>query len=255
MTVTNQDIFNLLKQENDIFKELQTKSKTFSDSIRNTSYISFIIMAFLSVISILPVVFISNPENKWVKYLVIGQFVLTFLFLRIAYFAQVYFARKKYSHFVCLLDTESIFSRVIFSTNLAPMREAYLSKELLPTILSLPASQRKTLINVYLKKGEKIKNSNWYIITLLGVMLFAVWTGFIGAVIEHEESFNGMIALLFIFLIISMVLTVFVSVYKHNLERAFLKKTFDYMLLADIITRIDALAAADNQTDPLPPTP
>lgn len=253
MALTQQDIFNARKQENEIIKELQSKSKEYYDSTRNYFYLGFMILAFFAVISVIPILIIFNPQDEGATYLVLSLFLLTFIFLRTALFVQVYSARKKHSKFDDFLDHGITLSRILFSTSLEPIREAYLSEKLLPTIASLSASQRERLINIYIKKSEKIKNSNWYVITILGVMLFAVWTGFISAVIGQEKTYIGMMGSFIVFFAISLILTFFVCVYKQSLERIFLKKSFNFLLLAEIITMIDSLDKAQFQDSPIPP--
>lgn len=253
MSLIEQDIFDARKKENEIFKELQSKSTEYYKSIRNKLYYLFMSFAFLTVLSIIPILFIYKPQNKGATYLVLILFLLTFIFLRISLLLEVKAARKKYSKFDDFLDNRRSVSSIIFPTNLEPLREAHLSEKLLPTIGSLSVIHKKRLINVYIKKSEKIKNSNWYIVTLLGVMLFAVWTGFISAAIGQEKTLNGMIGMFLAFLIISLFLTFCVCIYKRSLERIFLKNSFDYMLLTEIITTIDALSEAELHDTPVPP--
>lgn len=240
MLLTNQDILNSQKEEKDIFDLLRMESKNFSSSTKNGSYRIFIIMSSLALLSSI-VVIISGLEENQAKLWFYGLIIFTFIFLRIAIYIRVKNARQLYPDFENLLDTSRKF-KLFSSTNLAPMREAYLSGKLLPMILGLSSSKRKTLISVYVKKGEKEKNSSWYMVTLLGVMLFAVWTGFIGAVIEDSNSFSIMLARFAIFIIISLVLSVFVVVYKSSIEKEVLAKSNDYMLLAEIISQIDTLS-------------
>lgn len=248
MLLTNQDILNSQKEEKEIFKLLRTESKNFSDSTKNASYRTFLTMASIALIACIVVNFIPILEEDQVTFWFFSLILLTFTFLRIAIYFRVKNARKVYSEFESLMETRRKFE-FLSSSKLAPMREAYLSGKLLPIILGLSSSKRQTLISVYVKKGEKEKSSNWYMVTLLGVMLFAVWTGFIGAVIEDAGSFDLMLVRFAIFIGISIVLSVFAIVYKSALEKEVLAKSFDYMLLAEIISRIDTLSP-NPQPDP-----
>ncbi|MFF2017008.1 hypothetical protein [Paenibacillus sp. NPDC058177] len=253
MELTDEEILNSLKQENEIFKNFNATLKKFDDSTKNIYSYLFLSLSFVLICSIISLMAYFSPKDEWwVTYLVLSLFFLFFLFLRLSSFSRVHYARKNFNQFKDLLETKKILSEILFPTNLAPMRKAYVFTKLRSTISSLTTAQRKILINVYLKEGEQLKNNNWYIITLLGIMQFAVWTGYISAVIGHEDSLNGMTMYLMIFMIISLGLTIYVYIYKIILESLVLKRSNNYFLLTEIISTIDVLDDSAPQPQSIP---
>lgn len=239
--LTNQDILNSLNEENVIFKKLRTESKEFSSSINSVIFYITMIAAFITLLSSFLVNLIPKLNNNQAGLWMLSLVLLSVIILRIATRVKVDYACKQYPLLVNLTNVRSTWNP-FSTTDLAPMREAYLYEKLLPDLVSLSSSKRKALISSYLKKGEKIKNGNWYIVTLLAVMLFAVWTGFIGAVIADADDFGAMMIRFVVFLFISLILSFFINFYKTTLEKDVLAKSFDYMLLSEMISKVDTLA-------------
>jgi hypothetical protein len=241
--LTEEDLLVSLSKEKKLLDTLQKQSGEFYRSIRNPLYYAIVVLALILLISIVfCMLYFTNPkDNDWLGQLIMGLFILFFLTFRSATFIEVYSARKKFAPLSDLLDFRKSLLKIFIATSLAPMREAYLSQKLLHEISILPASQQKRLIQVFLKKGEKLKSSKGYIIALLGVLMLGAWTGYIGAVISKKGTVEEMTAYLGVFIIVSFCLTLLVSIYKYNLEQILLKKSNDYFLLSDIISLINAL--------------
>lgn len=246
--VLEQDVLDSLIQENKIHEELITKAEDFNRTInRGYSRVLFL-LAGLSLLGALSFyTYFIFWEEKWGLYTALGIVALFFILMRLSSVAQIFYSRHHFAQLINFLKDRPLWSKIIFPTNLEPMRRAYLYKELLPTITSLSCIERKGLIDKYRNEGEQHKNNKKYLITLLGVMQFAVWTGYISAVIEMGGTLGGMTLYLLIFMLVSLAITVYVYAYKNVLERAFLKTSNQYFLLAEIITRINMLEEVASQ--------
>lgn len=254
--VTDQDILNSLNLENDTFDKLRSNSEEFERSISKGFYK---LISILSIVLLLGIIssytYFIFKEKSGALIAVFFLLILLIIFIRASSIAKAHYARKQYTQFEYLLGERPVWTRVVFPENLEPMRKAYLYTKLRPAILRLSPSERKSLINNYLKAGELNKSNKWYLVTLLGILQFAVWTGYISAVISDSNSLAGKTMCLLIFMVVSLAVTVYVYVYKNSLERTFLKKSKQYFLLAEMITKIDTLIETTSQIQPIPELP
>ncbi|URJ50713.1 hypothetical protein [Paenibacillus polymyxa] len=142
------------------------------------------------------------------------------------------FAKRKYLDYASFITSKKIKlkydSNFLFAYRCDKIRNKIFS-------LGFQDTDFDDLIEYYSRKSGNIKNKRWWPITLAGLILFPLWSEFIGKQIE-----KGLGAFLFM-IIIAFVLTYFTSIFNSMLKTILLSKATKYDELVDILKTIKIL--------------
>ncbi|MGR6127181.1 hypothetical protein [Paenibacillus sp. SER-28] len=216
--------------EEHFIKELST-SKIMVDS----KALSILIGSIIFILSggIIPTVaLIARLNSWWFGISSIASLLIGLSLLALSTWFSHSFAKKEYLDYASFITSKKI--KLKYDSNFL---FAYRCDELRNKIFSLGFQDTDfdDLIEYYSRKSGNIKNKRWWPITLAGLILFPLWSEFIGKQIE-----KGLRVFLFM-IIIAFVLTYFTSIFHSILKTILLSKATKYDELVDILKTIKIL--------------
>ncbi len=192
----------------------------------------FLISSFVTIIAAgcIPLYgLISHIDDAWPFFVCLALAGLALFFLKISIWFSHSYAKHKYQ------DYNSFIESKITSFNYDyDFIFAYRCDEILK-LLKTPAFQQiniNDLIDYFTKKSSNIKFKRWGPVTITGLMMFPLWSEFVGSYIDKGLD------MIFFLLLFSVVASYILVMIHSFLRTTLLSKAIKYDELVNVLTMV-----------------